>query len=170
MITCLALRRLAWTACRLAFAAVLLAACGGQASPAATAPTPASGRQTFGTAACGKLISVEAALGRTIGLINIVEANVCDYEDESGSVVLTVSLAPEPAEIFVCTAPGGAAPGEAVEEMAGVVDQAFWSKAMGTLCFVKGGTRVRLSIGAPVGQDAKSVMVELARKAVDRLP
>jgi hypothetical protein len=173
MIASHVLRSPAWTA--LACAALLLAACGGQAPPAATAPTPASGRLTFGSVECGKLVAieeVEAALGHTVGLINIVEENVCDYEDESGLVLLTVSLAREPAEIFVCAASDGTSPGQAVEEVAGVVDQAVWSEAAASLCFVKGDARVQLSLGAPLadGVDAESVMADLAGKAANRLP
>ena len=171
------LRHTVWTACRLTCVAVLLAACGGQAPQATTAPgaTSTAGQLTFGTVACGRLIAVEeveAALSRTVGLINIVEENVCDYEDDSGLVLLTVSLAPEPAEIFACTTPDGTSLGQAVEQVAGVGDQAVWSEAVGTLCAVKGDTRVQVSLGAPVpeGAQAKAVMTDLARKAIGRLP
>jgi hypothetical protein len=175
MITCLALRRFARTVGRLACAALLLAACGGQAPPATTAPSAGTGQLTFGTAECGKLVAiqeVEAALGQTVGLINIVEENVCDYEDDSGFVLLTVSVAREPAGDLACAEPDGTYLGQPAEGVAGLGDEAVWSEAVGTLCFVKGGARAVFQFGlpAPAGRDGKSVMVDLARKAIGRLP
>ncbi len=168
-------RSLASTARRLACVALLLAACGGQAPQATSAPATATGRQTFGTAACGKLVSieeVEAALGKVVGLINIVEENVCDYEDESGLVLLTVGLMQEPVGDLACVAPDGTYLGQPAEGVTGVGEQAVWSEAAASLCAVKGDTRVQLSLGAPLpdGVDARSVVADLARKAADRLP
>ncbi len=144
------------------------------AAPAA-APTAASAarKETFGTVPCGRLLAmedVEAVFGRHVAMINILAEGKCVYEDKAGLPLVDVKLASGPG--LRCTAQDGTYLGEAVEPIEGLADEAVWSGAAGTLCFVKGTERVQISVGAApeAGRDPKLVATELARKAVSRLP
>ena len=161
--------------------AMILAACAGgggtpvSSAPAATAAQPANGQQTFGKEDCAKLLSfeeIEAALGTTIDVVNVVETGTCDYEDKNGFAVLTVILAADSQSSPPCTAPDGTYLGKPVEKIGDVGDNAVWSSEVQTVCFNKGNRRVQISFGVPVPQnaDAKTVATDLARKAVTRLP
>jgi hypothetical protein len=154
---------------------LMVAACaggGGQASPAAQ---PASGQLTFGKADCAKLLSfeeVEAALGKAADIVDVVEEGTCAYEDKSGLAILTVILASDSQSSPPCTAPDGTYLGKPVEKISGVGDNAMWSSDARTACFNKGNQRVQILFGAPVppNADPKAMAVDLARKAVVRLP
>jgi hypothetical protein len=146
-----------------------------QSTPGTAAPTatPGGTRSTFGRQPCGRLVSieeVEAALKKSVTLINIVEEGGCDYEDSAGFAMFRVRLTS--GQKLRCTAPDGTYLGKPAEPISGMGDQAVWCKDPRTLCFVKGNTRVQLSFDAtlPEGTDPKAVAVDLARKAATRLP
>lgn len=169
------------TMCLLLLVVLLITACaggGGQASPASPASPaaqPANGQQTFGKADCAKLISfeeIEAALGKAADVVDVVEEGTCNYEDKDGLAVLTVILASDSQSSPSCTAPDGTYLGKPVEKISGVGDNAVWSSDAQTVCFNKGNQRVQISFGAPMppNADPKAIAVDLARKAVARLP
>jgi len=148
----------------------------GAASQKTTAPTsapsPATGKQTFGRAPCGRLVAIEeieAAFRTEIVMINVVAEGTCLYENKARQPVLSVKLTSGPG--LRCAAQDGTYMGSPAEPVAGVGDAAAWSRSAGTLCFTKGNERVQLSFGSapPEGRDPKTVLAELARKAVPRL-
>lgn len=135
--------------------------------------TPDERKNTFGTKPCGRLVSieeVETVFKASVPMIDIVEEGTCNYEGASGPPFLTVRLASDAR--LGCTAQDGTYLGKLVEPVTGVGDRAVWSKAAGTLCFVKGEMRVQLTFGStlPEGVDPKGAAVDLARKAAGRLP
>ncbi len=161
--------------CVLVVIALLMTACAGQVPQATRAPTSATGQQTFGTVPCAQLLSLEevqAVVGQSFTVIDIVEEGTCVYEDESGLALLTVILTTDAGGNLACTAPDGTYLGEKVDEVAGAGDMAVWSETAGAVCFVKGAARVQISFGSPLPGDAdqKTTAVDLARKAAARLP
>jgi hypothetical protein len=157
----------------LAFGALLVvtAALSGPAS-AAGAPAAAGGKMTFGTKPCGKLVSmeeVEAVFKTKVPMIDIEEENTCVYKDGNGFPVYDVRLTF--GSKLECTTQPGMYLGKPVEKAPGIGDQAVWIPSVGTLCFVRGKTRVQLSFDStlPEGSDQKALAIGLARKAVERL-
>jgi hypothetical protein len=144
----------------------------GAATPASSAgPTGTAAGATFGTQPCGKLVSFEeiaAATGTDAQNIDVVSDTECDYLDANNLAVIAIWLESDPSGKISCTSPDGTYLGKPVEKLSGIGDSAIWSETAGSLCFIKGTHRVKLSLGTSVS-DPKGVTSELATKAAGRV-
>lgn len=113
---------------------------------------------------------VAAAFDQEVSDIYYEAGLGCEYDDEYGFALLAVGF--DTGAGLKCTNGDGTYLGSPVEEIVGLGERATWSETAGSLCVLQGEARFQISPASfsPFYADDKSLAIDLALVAIDRLP